>query len=222
MTTSEPTNVGALAAEFQARVECLTERKVPSIRPIRRDISRSVAKSPPEIVLDLAMRLIERGFRGWAYEIVHYHRPTLHSLDAASLERLGDGLDSWSSVDTFGSNLSGQAWREGQVPDSLIHRWARSADRWWRRAALVSTVPLNTKARGGKGDVPRTLAVCCLLIADRDDMVVKAMSWALRELVPYDPQAVQDFLSEHDTTLAARDKREVNNKLSTGLKNPRS
>jgi len=59
------------------------------------------------------------------------------------------------------------------------------------------------------------------LAADYDDMVVKALSWALRELVPHDPHAVQAFLDEHAKVLAAQVKREVGNKLRTGLKNPK-
>jgi len=107
------------------------------------------------------------------------------------------------------------------VPDQLIHRWAGSPDRWWRRTALVCTVALNNKARGGNGDTERTLAVCRLLLSDRDDMVVKAMSWALRELAKRDPEAVRWFLAEHANDLAARVVREVRNKLATGLKNPK-
>jgi 3-methyladenine DNA glycosylase AlkD len=50
--------------------------------------------------------------------------------------------------------------------------------------------------------------------------VVKALSWALRELVVHDPQAVREFLGAHEGILAARVKRETGNKLRTGLKNP--
>ena len=107
------------------------------------------------------------------------------------------------------------------MPEALVHGWARSKDRWWRRAALVSTVPLNNKTRGGQGDAARTLAVCAMLVEDRDDMVVKALSWALRELARRDPKSVRAFLAEHKDTLAARVLREVRNKLNTGLKNPR-
>ena len=60
------------------------------------------------------------------------------------------------------------------------------------------------------------------IVGDYDDMVVKALSWALRELVPHDPDAVRDFLSQHEEALAARVKREVRNKLTTGLKNPKA
>lgn len=59
-----------------------------------------------------------------------------------------------------------------------------------------------------------------MLIEDHDDMVVKALSWALRELIVHDPIEVDNFMNAHDDVLAARIKREVRNKLETGLKNP--
>ena len=99
-------------------------------------------------------------------------------------------------------------------------RWAASPDRWWRRAALVSTVPLNLRSRGGTGDPERTLDICRRLAADGDDMVVKALSWALRELVVWDPEAVRGFLDDHHQVLAARVRREVRHKLETGRKHP--
>ena len=46
-------------------------------------------------------------------------------------------------------------------------------------------------------------------------------SWALRALSIHDPQAVRDFLVEYEGRVAARVVREVQHKLTTGLKNPR-
>jgi 3-methyladenine DNA glycosylase AlkD len=60
-----------------------------------------------------------------------------------------------------------------------------------------------------------------MLVRDRDVMVVKALSWALRELAKRDPKSVCEFLVNHEAVLAPLVSREVNNKLSTGLKNPR-
>jgi 3-methyladenine DNA glycosylase AlkD len=60
--------------------------------------------------------------------------------------------------------------------------------------------------------------VCEMLAADRDDMVVKALSWALRALSAHDQRGVRAFLGEHDATPAARIKREVGSKLRTGRK----
>jgi 3-methyladenine DNA glycosylase AlkD len=51
-------------------------------------------------------------------------------------------------------------------------------------------------------------------------MVVKALSWALRELAVRDPQAVRGFLAARGDTLAPRVRREVRNKLETGRKQP--
>ncbi len=215
----------ALLDELDARLRALPHPAATApLRALRREYSRRVAKSSPHGVLSLAYGLLERGGldrRFVAYELVHFHRRTLTSLRASQLARLGRGLDGWGPVDEFGCYLAGPAWRERQVSDALIHRWARSPDRWWRRAALVSTVPLNSRARGGSGDTRRTLVVCRLLRDDRDDLVVKAMSWALRELAKRDPAAVRRFLVEQRGRLAARVVREVRNKLATGLKNPR-
>ena len=217
----EPLDAPAIAREFRARVDALPERKVPLIRPIRRDLSKRIAKAEPAQVLELARLMIDLDLRGWAYETIHFHRPTLRSLQASDIESVGEGIADWAAVDTLGAQLTGPAWVNGQIADADVHRWARSTDLWWRRTALVATTGLNVKSRGGYGDATRTFAVCEILAADHEDMVVKAMSWALRELVPWAPDEVDRWLADHEEELAARVKREVRNKLRTGLKNPR-
>ena len=59
------------------------------------------------------------------------------------------------------------------------------------------------------------------MATDKNDMVIKALSWALRELIPHDREAVLSFLRENENVLASRVKREVKNKLTTGVKNPK-
>jgi len=49
-------------------------------------------------------------------------------------------------------------------------------------------------------------------------MVVKALSWALRELSKRDPTSVAAFLREHEMRLASRVRREVKTRLETGRK----
>ncbi len=216
--------VKGLAADIDAHLRALPSFKTENVRTMRREFSKRIANAHAGVVIRLALELLERPnfeYRFLAYELVCHHHAALRSLGERELEQLGHGIDSWEDVDTFACYLAGPAWREHQVPDTLIERWAHSEDRWWRRAALVSTVALNNKARGGRGDTARTLQVCRVLAGDRDEMVVKAMSWALRELSKRDPQAVHEFLAEQQGTLAARVVREVRNKLSTGLKNPR-
>lgn len=219
----QTSSIHDLENEIVRGVSALKNPTTEALRNVRRSFSKQLSKAPPEFVVKLATKLVLGGVvpRFLAYEVVLHHKAALASLNAKSLETLGRGNDTWDKVDAFACYLSGPAWRERQVLDALIKRWARSANRWWRRSAVVSTVPLNNKARGGTGDTKRTLLICAMLIVDRDDMVVKAVSWALRELSKRDPDSVRQFLQQHDGRLAARVVREVNNKLQSGLKNPR-
>jgi 3-methyladenine DNA glycosylase AlkD len=216
-----PADVERSAVEIRRRLQRLGSFDARSLRALRRALTKELAGIPARQLVSLAEHLVDEpsfGTRFIAYELILFRPEALRSLRADDLERLGDGISDWAAVDTFACYLSGPAWREKQIPDGVIRRWARSDDRWWRRAALVSTVPLNNKARGGRGDAARTLRVCEMLIDDRDDMVVKALSWALRELAKRDARSVRAFLSRFGGRLAGRVVREVNNKLSTGLK----
>ena len=212
----------SIASEIDTKIRALPIKNTPNGRSIRRRYTQLVKHAKPEFMFNLARELLEHyGHRWLVYELIHAHRAAFQSIGENELEEFGRGMNSWWSVDSFARTLAGPAWLNGQVPDTLFHKWAHSEDRWWRRAAIVSTVALNVRSQGGGGDVPRTLELCRLLVGDHDDMVVKAMSWALRELVIHDPNAVDRFLKEYENILATRIKREVRNKLSVGLKNPR-
>jgi 3-methyladenine DNA glycosylase AlkD len=209
----------ALAEQIALRIRALPEQRTQPIRRVRREYSKRLQAAPADAVVALAMALLDR-HRWVAYELIYHHPGGLACLRADDVERLGQGINGWASVDAFGCSISGPAWRLGSIGDDTVHRWAASPDRWWRRAAVVSTVPLNVRARGGTGDTVRTLDICERLAADRDDMVVKAVSWALRALTVWDAEAVREFVRVHDDVIAASIQREVRNKLLTGLKDP--
>lgn len=213
--TAEAT-ADAVAAELAAVDPPVTA----AIRQVRRAWSRRLRDWPPAEVVAVALALRDRA-RWVAYELVYAHPGGLDALDPPTVEALGAGLAGWHEVDPFARYVAGPAWARGRVGDELIRGWTTSPDRWWRRAALVSTVPLNLRAAGGTGDAARTLDICERLGGDRDDMVVKALSWALRELVTWDPAAVRAFLDRHGPGVAARVRREVTSKLVTGLKHAR-
>ena len=247
MPTPAPSDV---ADSIAADIDALPSKTTAAVRKVRREHSRALKTVDAAVVIDVARTLLARddradvvadgvsitstgsappfartdlsGRRRWvAYELIRNHKAAFESVDDALLNEIGAGIDTWDSVDAFARTLSGPAWLHGFASDALIREWSLSEDLWWRRAALVSTVALNTRSYGGTGDTGRTLAICETLAADHEDMVVKALSWALRVLAWHDASAVQAFLDAHDDRLAARVKREARNKLNTGLKNPR-
>jgi len=120
-----------LAAQINAEIDALPVQNTPSVRAIRRQYSRRLKKAAPQFVLELARELVRNyGYRGVPYELIEQHRAAFRSLGEAELEQLGRGINSWWSVDSFARTLTGPAWRDGQVPDELIHKWAHSEDRW--------------------------------------------------------------------------------------------
>jgi 3-methyladenine DNA glycosylase AlkD len=216
-----PTTSSTTAAAIRRDLGALALATTPAVRAIRRRYSRQLAGESPTVILSTVRSLLVD--RHWATRVVAYellagHPAAMQRVSAAFVEQMARGLADWGSIDAFGVIVAGAAWREGRLSDHRVMRWARSRDRWRRRLALVATVPLNSTARGGTGDTARTLMVCGALVDDRDDMVVKALSWALRELSKRDREAVEDFLRRETARLAPRVRREVRSKLETGRK----
>lgn len=214
----------ATVSRIETSLRRLPSSRTQDVRAIRRVISKELRDAPPHFVIHVALELVARG--GWqerfvAYELILKHPGALAAVNARNAVALASTLGDWAAVDTFACYVAGPAWREQQISDSVIRQWAASHDRWWRRAAVVCTVALNNKARGGHGDARRTIDICRRVVADRDDMVVKALSWALRELAKRDPATARAFVHAHAAQLAPRVRREVASKLDTGRKQPR-
>lgn len=205
------------AASIAAEIARLPQRSTEPMRRVRRAASQALRAAPASSVRALADALIfEHGLRWIGYEIIAAHRGAFDALREPDLETMAEGLASWDAVDAYGMILAGPAWRAGRIGDGLVGRWAASPDRWMRRLSLVAAV-----APARAGESRRVLAICERHVGDRDDMVEKALSWALRELSKADRPAVEAFLARHEAGLGARVKREVRHKLATGLKSPR-
>lgn len=228
-----PTSEGALLSQAQRRAAAdivaairadlrkLSVTTTAAVRAVRRRYSKALIDAPAETVVAAAGALLVD--RNWperliGSELLVARRDAMRHVNGTLVDRWADGLADWGSIDMYGVTVAGVAWREARISDSRVMRWAHSPDRWHRRLALVATVPLNSRARGGLGETARTLRVCRTLVDDRDDMVVKALSWALRELSKRDPDGVARFIREEDSRLAACVRREVKAKLETGRK----
>ena len=191
------------------------------IRRVGRRYAALLRDEAPKSVIQFARELLKS--KDWAarviaFETVRDHRGAFEFLNNRLVQTWSKSLSNWAATDLFGVTIAGPAWREGLIADDIVLKWANSKDRWYRRLALVATVPLNAKSRGGTGDANRTLTACRMLRGDRDKMVVKAMSWALRELAKRDARVVASFLRQEGVALAPLVRREVENKLRIGKK----
>jgi len=196
--------------------------KVPDQRKVIEEWRKKLSYFSEEQWIELSIILVNADIlecQQVAFEFIWKNKKVLQKLSIDQILSLGKNLDNWVSVDMYCLCITGFSWRTGNLPDKLVEEWATSTNRWIRRTALVSTVPLNLRSRGGKGDKERTLKICQMLVADFDDIIVKAMSWALRELSKSDRLSVITFMNNNASLLNSKVKREVNMKLTTGKKN---
>jgi 3-methyladenine DNA glycosylase AlkD len=213
---------GDAAAAIAREIDGLPGADTAAVRALRKRWSRTLRAAPATEVLAIAERFEGQAGQGgkWvAYELVRDHPAAFAAVTAQQVADFAGRAQSWFAVDALGVILAGPLWAKGQLSDRLIESWSTAEDRWLRRLALVATVGLNGSA--ASGDAARTLPICLRLASDRDDMVEKALSWALRKLAQRDRPAVEAFMAEIGPRLPARVRREVGSKLATGLKGPR-
>ena len=220
-------DLGSAARREKSKTYFPTAQKVlgvtnPDIKSILKEIKTNYGSATPGEWIDLCKALAATSVfecQVLAYEMIGRDRKLLDALEYRDLSSLGKNLDNWASVDHYTVGIFGVLWGRGVVKDSHIDKLLESDNFWDRRVAVVSTVAMNLKSRGGKGDTPRTIDVCERVVDDHHDMIQKALSWALRELSKRDREAVYSFMERHEKRLANRVLREVNHKLDFGTKN---
>jgi len=195
---------------------------VPNLKIALKELCKQTRLYKNHEKLDLIKQLIDEDIfelQQIAFEYLQTEKNLYKALTEDFIESIEKNLDNWLSVDYFGAIVVGCAWRENLISTEKVKRYLTSNDFWIRRIAIVATVSLNQKARGGHGDSKRTIEICRLVVDDHKEMIVKALSWALRELAKIDDESVIDFIDEYKNRLHKKVLREVKNKLETGLKN---
>ena len=218
---ADPARREAVKTMFPTSMEYLGLR-TPDFRILIKDWWIEIRNWPPEKLLQFAKELVATRIfecNQLAFELLSKNRNALVLLKLKDLEELGKNMDNWATTDCFSVMISGWAWRENQISDADVLNWLETGNLWWRRAAIVSTVALNLRSWGGKGDAARTLMICEKVIHNREKLIVKALSWALRELSKSDKPAVERFMNKYETKIAPLARREIYTKLQTGRKN---
>ncbi len=126
---------------------------------------------------------------------------------------VGDGLAMWVLSPWVAAN------REARLDH--LRTLITDSDMWSRRLALVATVPLNRRS-----DDPAASNLAFELIdvvkEERDAMMTKGVSWALRGMAKTHPKRVAAYVKSEREVLAPHVVKEVTSKLETGLKSGKS
>ncbi len=103
-------------------------------------------------------------------------------------------INNWDLVDCSAEHIVGGFLRERDT--APLYRLARSSSLWERRIAVLATFHFIRR-----DDFTSTFGVARLLLADKEDLIHKAVGWMLREVGKRDQPAEEAFLVDHYQTM---------------------
>jgi len=123
----------------------------------------------------------------WAGKLSSQFEPA----DFAVFEQwLKSYVTNWAACDTFCGGAVGEFVLKFPQFLPKVQAWARSKNRWLRRAAAVTLIPAVHQEKY----VSEAYATADILLEDADDMVQKGYGWLLKEIANKRPQEVLEFV----------------------------
>lgn len=116
------------------------------------------------------------------------HRKALFDLYL----RRTDCINNWDIVDSSCRDVVGEYLLRHPEKEDVVRKLAISSDIWERRIAMVS---MWAYIRAGNLDLPYEIAE--MLLADRHDLIHKAVGWMLRTAGDKDADRLRQFLTKH-------------------------
>jgi 3-methyladenine DNA glycosylase AlkD len=100
-------------------------------------------------------------------------------------------ISSWADHDAVVHSLISPMVVAKPIRTKNVFRWAKSRDRWLRRAACVAVI------RGARQKMffSQIKRLTAMLLSDEDDMVQKGLGWLLRETAKHDAKRTVPFLT---------------------------
>jgi 3-methyladenine DNA glycosylase AlkD len=150
-----------------------------------------------EMGLPFLVQVADKLFTGRVLEekvfaVFLLEKSTAHFADAefALFESWLERISSWADHDGLVHYLIAPMVTADPSRMGFVFRWAKSPNRWLRRAACVALI----RGARQKKFLRETKRLTTLLLADKDDMVQKGLGWLLRETAKYDPQRTIPYL----------------------------
>ncbi len=192
--------------------------KVPTVNKISKQYYKLIKlKTKPEI-FKLCEDLWQSGFIeesfiacNWSYCIHNKYEPE----DFLYFEKWVDTyVNNWASCDTLCNHTIGEFIE--MYPDYVkqLKDFARSKNRWMRRASSVSLI---IPARKGKF-LDDILEIADILLLDKDDLVQKGYGWMLKAASESNQQAVFDYVISKKSIMHRTSLRYAIEKMPKSLK----
>ena len=189
------------SAEHAQGVQCFFKDKTKSHGWYTADLRRAAVRLRRELRkergLDFLVEVADHLFSGPVLEEKVVAVFLLEKLDSEfgenefrRFESWLDRISSWADHDALVHDLIAPMIAGNPARSKTVFRWAKSPNRWRRRAACVALIR-GTRARMF---FPEIQKLSDLLLADEDDMVQKGLGWLLRETAKFDAERIVPYL----------------------------
>lgn len=165
------------------------------------DLRRAVRRCRREILrkhdLDFLVKVADELFAGSVLEekvaavfLLEKMEAQFGDREFRMFESWLDRISSWADHDGLVHYLISPMVAAKPARVKNVFRWAKSPNRWRRRAVCVALI------RGARARIffPKIVKLSESLLADKDDMVQKGLGWLLRETAKYDPERTIPYL----------------------------
>lgn len=165
-----------------------------SAQKFSRDFFKEVKDLPKDEILELCEEFWKSGYMEESFVACHWSdliHKKLTRDDFSTLERwVNKYVGNWASCDTLCNHTVGSFI--DMYPEYLaeLKKWAKSSNRWVKRASAVSLI---IPARNGRylADI---FEIADILLLDKDDMVQKGYGWMLKAASQAHQQEVFDYV----------------------------
>jgi 3-methyladenine DNA glycosylase AlkD len=164
------------------------------VRKIAEKYFKEIKSKDKKEIFSLCEKLLESNFGEeaavafeWAYSLRKEYEPA----DFQVFERwVQEYVDNWAKCDTLCNHALGSFIELYPEYVKNLKDWAKSDNRWLRRASAVTLI---LPARKGMF-LEDVLEISDILLKDRDDLVQKGYGWMLKEASKKHQEEVYDYI----------------------------
>ncbi|MCL3850246.1 DNA alkylation repair protein [Parabacteroides sp. GYB001] len=192
--------------------------KVPLVNKISKELFTSIKELPKNEIFSLCETLWKSGYSeesyiacNWSYYIHTQYQPE----DFTVFEKwVNSYVNNWASCDTLCNHTIGTFIE--MYPDYIfrLKEWARSDNRWTKRAAAVTLI---IPARKGMF-LQDIFEIADILLYDPDDLVQKGYGWMLKAASEAHQEEVFDYVMSKKATMPRTSLRYAIEKMPKELK----
>ncbi len=175
---------------------------VPKIRQIAKSY-KADNKLGFDLVCDIADSLFAGACREdilFAIFLMSLYKKEVCTIPWSKINNWLDDVDNWETCDQL-AIIVAEVMVTNPTLLKELYRLATSENKWKRRFAAATIANMN---HGGRQYPKETFAVCKILLSDKEQVVSKAVGWALREVSKKCPEQTVDFLNQNKSTMSKK------------------